>query len=259
MSPRLASLLSTIVLLVLAGCSANQNAVYRATDGAATPTTRVDAKQRFLVSTPARLSSPLGGTADQRFNEPTNIICTEPSPDAILVLSSAFAGSAGANITRRDSTAIAAQLNLAMSRIESGGYVGLQTQTIQLLRDGMYRLCEGYAAGALSAGDFKKLQRRYQSVMLALLAIEQITGAVAPGQALISGSASAATGDSLQVLQEKYADALKAQRMRTRATDARTRLRIVPFGSMNVGDCRPSRFTCLCQSSGLEDETSTAP
>ncbi len=211
MSPRLVSFLSIVVLIALAGCTANQNAVYRATDGAATPTTSVDAKQRFLISTPARLSSPQGGTADQRFNEPTNIICTEPSPDAISVLSSAFSGGAGANITRPDSTAIAAQLHLAMSRVESGGYVGLRTQTIQLLRDGMYRLCEGYAAGALSAGDFKKLQRRYQSVMLALLAIEQITGAVAPRQALVSGNGSAATGDSLQAVQEKYADALKAQ------------------------------------------------
>lgn len=70
---------------------------------------------------------------------------------------------------------------------------------------------KGSRGGALSAADFKKLQRRYQSLMLGLLAIEQITGAVAPRPALIGGTATAATGDSLQALQEKYAEAIKAQ------------------------------------------------
>src|SRR5205809_6717078 len=60
----------------------------------------------------------------------------------------------------------------------------------------MYRLCEGYAAGALTNAEFNREQRRYQNLMLSLLAIEQLTGAVVPRQvSLGEGTASASAGD----------------------------------------------------------------
>jgi hypothetical protein len=60
----------------------------------------------------------------------------------------------------------------------------------------MYRLCEGYASGAVSAATFQSMQRRYQSTMMGLIAIEQLTGPVTASQALLTTSASAQAGAS---------------------------------------------------------------
>lgn len=114
------------------------------------------------------------------------IVCAEPSPDAMSSLASEFAADA------KLKEALTA--TLAFSQQESSAFVGLRTQTIQLLRDGMYRLCEGYLSGALSQADFAWLSRRYQRNMVALLTIEQLTRvAQVPTMALLAqGSASAA-------------------------------------------------------------------
>jgi hypothetical protein len=61
----------------------------------------------------------------------------------------------------------------------------------------MYRLCEGYAAGALDDVGFARLQRRYQAIMLGLLAIEQLTGPIVASQVVMQGSASTRMGQSL--------------------------------------------------------------
>ena len=61
----------------------------------------------------------------------------------------------------------------------------------------MYRLCEGYASGALDEIGYSRLQRRYQNIMLGLLAIEQLTGATVASQAAIGGNASSTLGKSL--------------------------------------------------------------
>lgn len=100
------------------------------------------------------------------------VVCAEPSPDAMAAVAASIAGSAAA------SGSDGASGSLAASASESAAYVGLRTQTIQLLRDGFYRMCEGYMSGALTAEDYTIMQRRYQANMLALLAIEQLTGTV---------------------------------------------------------------------------------
>ena len=61
----------------------------------------------------------------------------------------------------------------------------------------MYRLCEGYASGALDDIAYARLQRRYQAIVTGLLAIEQLTGAVVANQVSIGGNASARLGQSL--------------------------------------------------------------
>lgn len=135
----------------------------------------VDAKQRVIVfSKPA--------TADGYA-----ITCAEPSPDALSALSS------GAGFGAQYAKVLA---NIAVSQAESAASIGLRTQSIQLLRDGMYRLCEAYAARAIDATEFNRQQRRYQNLMLSLLAIEQLTGAVVPRQVgLGGGDAFASVGD----------------------------------------------------------------
>jgi len=83
----------------------------------------------------------------------------------------------------------------------------------------MYRLCEGYAGGAIDGPEFNRQQRRYQNLMLSLLAIEQLTGAVVARQVgLGEGAGAASTGDKAE---EAAANLAKAN---TDVTTAQTAL-----------------------------------
>jgi hypothetical protein len=108
-------------------------------------------------------------------------VCAEPSPDGLSALN--LGNSVDLAIPGRS-------LGLAFASAETAASIGLRTQSITILRDAMYRLCEGYASGALDDISFSRHHRRYQSIMMGLLAIEQLTGAVVARQATLGGQAS---------------------------------------------------------------------
>lgn len=156
----------------------------------------MDIKQRVVVSK-ARDAAGL------------RVVCAEPSPDAITTI----AASAGLDVAATLTTAAKtpgedgvgetseqkrAQKNLTAALAEQGAFVGLRTQSIQLLRDAMYRLCEGYASGAVDEAGFTAMQKRYQSTMLGLLAIEQLTRPVVAAQVALTSTASAASGQTAE-------------------------------------------------------------
>jgi len=148
----------------------------------------VDAKQRlaFIRTTDKGLSS----------------ICSEPSPDA---LSSIVSG-----ITLGGEKAGTA-INLALSNSESAASIGLRTQSIQLLRDGMYRICEAYHSGKLKDTQVEALLKRYQDTMIAILAIESLTGAVQASQVTLTGKSRADIGKDLGELSKLLTDSLTEQ------------------------------------------------
>lgn len=169
----------------------------------------IDIKQRAVLSgKPAGASNPSAAL----------VFCAEPSPDAISSLATEFAADA------KYKDALAA--TLGFSQQEAASFVGLRTQTIQLLRDGMFRLCEGYLGGALSPSDFAWLSRRYQRNMVALLTIEQLTrvaqlptiGQASQGMASAARSAAAIQGD-LEAL-DKDLTRLKDEKARIDADKA---------------------------------------
>jgi hypothetical protein len=136
----------------------------------------LDVKQRMVIS-------------QKRNNGVTGqVICAEPSPDALSVASA----SAALSLNRGDTLSGDAGGSFS----ESGAMIGLRTQSIQLLRDAMYRLCEGYASGAITEPEFAAMQRRYQSTMLGLIAIEQLTGPVVASQAMLLSNAKSGAGAS---------------------------------------------------------------
>ena len=119
-------------------------------------------------------------------------ICAEPSPDAL----SAIASSLGASATiPQTGTA-----NLAAALTESAGSIGLRTQSIQLMRDSLYRVCEAYYGKALNSAQLMQLHQRYQDTMLGILAVEQLTGATVARQAVLGGSANADAAGQLSQL-----------------------------------------------------------
>lgn len=144
------------------------------------------------------------------------VTCAEPSPDALTVVSASLGGSLGLSAPQGNTTA-----NLAAALSESGAFVGLRTQSIQLLRDAMYRLCEAYAAGAVDDNEYEGMQRRFQSTMMGLIAIEQLTRPVVAGQALLTSSAGAQGGAGAGDAQVQAAQG-KLTEQRAKVTNAET-------------------------------------
>lgn len=187
MKPRFNLVFCALFLVLLAGCG-NLQRQSRSFDTNGTSGITIDASQRAIYSVTKKYQGDVQWTA----------FCAEPSPDALSALASSFG---------LDASAAGKALGLAITSQDSTASIGLRTQTIQILRDAMYRLCEGYASGALDQTGFTRLQRRYLHIMLALLAIEQITGPVVAQQVALTGSSGASLGKSLGELAKLLAEA----------------------------------------------------
>ena len=167
-------LVISILIVFVSGCASFNTSTKRV--DLRSRSIALDVKQRMIIS--------------QNFNGgvPDHVICAEPSPDALSIASA----SAAISINRGNDFSGDAGGSLS----ESGAMIGLRTQSIQLLRDAMYRLCEGYASGAITGAEFAAMQRRYQSTMLGLIAIEQLTGPVVASQAMLLSNAKGGAGAS---------------------------------------------------------------
>lgn len=182
--------LSLLGLVLLNGC-ANLNSIYRPLDlGGQISAVAVDVKQRAIITGTATR------TVISKNGEKTTttfpVVCAEPSPDAL----SAYASSGGLTNVFKSAAQKGAedQAQLALSMAESSAFVGLRTQSIQLLRDGLFADCLAYMNKGIDEAEFFELRRRNQSITLGLLAIEQLTGAVKANQASLDSSADSATG-----------------------------------------------------------------
>ncbi|MEM8616054.1 MAG: hypothetical protein AAGF20_03865, partial [Pseudomonadota bacterium] len=146
----------------------------------------VDAEQRAVLSTMRPLYTFTAREyqngqlryEDSTVTDPHRVICAEPAPDAL----SAVAAQAGISVEELQG-GLSAQGGLS----QAVANLGVRTQTIQTLRDGFYRVCEAYMNG-LSDVQYSIMLRRFQTNMIALLAIEQLTGAVRGGDALAAAS-----------------------------------------------------------------------
>lgn len=156
------------VLCGIAGC-ANLETISRSTsvplgkDGKAV---HLDAQQRLVVFA-------------------ANRYCAEPSPDALA----AYAAALGFSAPKLPSKALAA--SGALNSV--AGSIGLRTQSITLMRDTLYRICEGRLNNTLSDEQVAVLMSRSQDLTAVILATEQLTGAVAaPPVTLTTGGSSSA-------------------------------------------------------------------
>jgi hypothetical protein len=180
-----------LLQFLLAGC-ANQNSIYRTFNLANGESPMIDIRQRAILVSPA---TPTRGVA----------VCAEPSPDAMAAL--AYELAAKANVADKGS------IDIGMGMHDSAAFTGLRTQSIQLLRDFGYRLCESYLSGAISEPQYDLLMRRFQKNTVALLAIEQLTGTIKVAPVAITSSGSASTGKALaeqRLEREKIDDQLSA-------------------------------------------------
>lgn len=109
-------------------------------------------------------------TEKQEFNGTTaytrKITCSEPSPDALTALAASLSGETKAGV------------NVAAAYAENAASIGLRTQSIQLLRDQLYSICQAYANEGLSSYSYQTLLAKNQQNTIALMAIEQLTGVI---------------------------------------------------------------------------------
>lgn len=172
----------------LAGC-ANLNTISRTTtlansesDPKTTQAIHLDVQQRLVIV------------------NSLNKYCAEPSPDAMAAYAAALGFGASAAAKGSVSASGGGQSNAAS--------IGLRTQSITLMRDALYRMCEAYANGGVGDAQVVTLLNRSQDLTAVILAVEQLTGAVAANQATLTGSTNA----------NSYATALNNSKLFAEAT-----------------------------------------
>lgn len=117
-----------------------------------------------------------------RRDETVPVVCAMPSPDGISAHSTSGSLSGG---TPKASGAA------AFSNSRAAAFVGMRTQTVQLLRDGYYRLCEAYMNKAISREQYNLALTNMPGVFATLMAIDTVAGAaVAPAVALSASAGS---------------------------------------------------------------------
>lgn len=108
--------------------------------------------------------------------------CAEPSPDGLA----AYAASLGLGVS--NPTQVGGSISQALQ--SSAASIGLRTQSITLMRDALYRICEAQSNGSINDVQASMLLRRNQDLMAGIVAIEQLTGVVRANQVVINQSAS---------------------------------------------------------------------
>ncbi|MCX7290341.1 hypothetical protein [Janthinobacterium sp.] len=158
-------LMGGTVLLLLSAC-ANLHTINRTTElplnGKAI---HLDAPQRLVYA------DALGHT------------CAEPTPDALQ----AYISAAGAGVNSGQN---AASISTALSANATS--VGLHSQSITLMREHLFRICEYAQNKSINAADTMLLMERSQDLTMGVLAIEQLTGAVVARQTALTGQGQSA-------------------------------------------------------------------
>lgn len=145
----------------------------------------------------------MNGQSDPLFRR----FCAEPSPDVFTVLG--VSGSGGGNLGLGADKSVNAALQAAFSSSETGATIA-RTQTLNMLREMMFRTCERYLSGAISADEFPIVAARDQRIMVSILAIEQLTGSITPRALSIGSGGSATTGMNPTELVKALAEAQAA-------------------------------------------------
>jgi hypothetical protein len=188
-----------VAATALSGCSAKWNTAYRTKTIGEVSAITIDAKQRHV------LMQPTTGQSDVRMR-----MCAEPAPDVFAAI--AASGSALIEVDAKSQTG-AGQVGIAAA--ETAASIE-RTQTINLLRESFFRTCERYLSGAISKESFIVQAGRDARAMVAVLAIEQLTGAVRRPSTIISGPATSASTQA----QSALADGLLESQERARKARA---------------------------------------
>ena len=200
--------------LLLTACGANRHSIFRyqKIDPAQTAIITVDAKQRAILVGNKETTTADGVKNIRQF-------CSEPSPDVFSVVAQALSAG-GAFGKSADPKSIELALNAAFSSAEQGSAIP-RTQTVNMLRELMFRTCERYLNGGIGDLELPIQAARDQRLMVSILAIESLTGAVTPKPIVIGANANASGGASGAEAAVRLDDAYKSLQAKTAAQQSR--------------------------------------
>lgn len=239
-STRLAALFMMLMFAASSGC-ARLNSIHR---GESVPSNKgrilsIDSKQRNVISAPATENKVTTTDSQKNISTETTVttylrFCSEPPPDVFTAIASTLGlkAATGTDKARQD---ISAELQQTIS--ENAATIE-RTQTVNILRESMFRTCERYLSGAISGNEFIVQAARDQRAMVHVLAIEQLTGASRAQATALTTLAKAAssgiTDESMQILDKARSNALKAVTAAdTAANEAKSQ---APTGDCQTGD-----------------------
>ena len=174
--------------ILMAACDANFYAQHRTDQLDKGITVLTGAETRAIVNFKADLRQ-------EGRNNPSRLICAEPSPDVAQAIS--FAARMAGSVDQSKSPVGAPTSGLsvagqfAIAGASAFAQLGERLAVIQLLRDKMYRACEAYANGAINSTSYTLMLARLDKTMTTLLTAEMAAGAFGRGLASAGGSASA--------------------------------------------------------------------
>lgn len=162
----------------------------------------IDAKQRGVFTTPENSAL--------RF-------CAEPPPDVFSALAASL--SADASLVKGTAPSTAARVAMALS--ENASTIE-RTQTVNVLREAMYRNCERYLSGAISKDEFIVQGARDHQLIIQVMAIEQLTGAAKAQATALTTTAKAAGAGVTEKALELLGGAKKDLDAKTKAAETLT-------------------------------------
>ena len=153
--------------------------------------------------------------------------CAEPSPDALA----SYAAALGFDLNVFDQNS----RSLAQALQSDSSSIGLRTHSVTLMRDSLYRMCEASNNGRLNDTEVAAFLRRSQDLTAVILAIEQLTGAVAANQVILNSSAAANLVSNHQLLEQMEKDVRKKEKVveEKKAAVETARLNVQQFENQN--------------------------
>ena len=130
--------------------------------------------------------------------------CAEPPPDVFSALASSLGSEV--SVSQTASTDVAARIATTIS--ENAATIE-RTQTVNILREAMYRNCERYLSGAIGEDEFIIQASRDQQLIVQVLAVEQITGVAKAQSTALTTVARAAAGGVSDISLTTISDAKK--------------------------------------------------
>jgi hypothetical protein len=172
-----------VLAIAAAGCDST---IHRQANIGGVDTLSLDAKQRLML------------VGNRGGHEHKRVTCTEPGPDALVARAAALA--AGGNFQQPGVTAGG---NLAVATSETAASIGFRNQTIQMLRDGYFRLCEAYLNGALDKRQYEHMVTNADTFMVVVSALQVLgSNPTAPAVAISAGGLTATvTKDGAEIKQ----------------------------------------------------------
>lgn len=216
-------LVSLVFIIAVTGC-ANLNSIHRDSTFSDDKAEAVfiDAKQRSVISNPIKVTTITEHQENDNKTIKTTLetqlrLCSEAAPDVF----SAFATSAAAKAAVK-AVEKSGEGSFSLTSSENAATIN-RTQTINMLREAMFRTCECFLNGAIDKDELVVQATRDQRVMVSILAIEQLTGVYTPvATALLTQSTASVggpTAETLKLVAEAKATADKATEDAKKAED----------------------------------------